>query len=894
MPKGGNSSSKETNGSSNNNNASQQTMGHGDQSLVVHVGSLELLCQNLPRPRLLPSAEPGSLVDSVASAAAQYYMTDDNIYLSFQPYTAAASDPNTAQGTTTTNQPAVETVVKTLPKNMKTVEFNCDVALSLPASLGDVRQFRVCLYRRGIIDNELLADALVEIPITTEVSESNIIMVSRSDGTPMVRVTLSIQLVVTERLIMVHFAEELRKLVTAQTLSSGKDDNGSPAERSRDTVEAIQRYVYACSAIRHLWHFVYDILTWKSGYTRTWLFLIAIVYSEYLWLVFLLLCCHIVLSASSTSEFTSPDEVDANLAFVKQQADGLSYISELLATRVSYRVGMLVCACVLFLTPRPHVTVCVIIILCRTYWAQALYQTIRCRRETKRRKGSMMFTSAASSQDCAPGNRAITVEVYENQRWWVGKWSDNLLAVERYAWSDEAGTSRRTKEDVHLPPPVGDNIWQWSSLWRVDARPETHETDADGWTYARDFGSGQWSATRGMGDFVRRRRWTRTARLVAVNSTHNSEGDGNGNTAGDEGVRQRPQKSVEAAPLEVALPSRQKVSKLKCSSSPWRAAEVVHAIGATATGIEAGLETAGADLGIGRDETTAEVYSRRSSDSGDVDELRRRIRRLEEVNKQLRSENLELMRQLVAIKEKGGQQETATPERSSSPRGGPQPTESKKENEPNGDEQMTMTFNCCQLVNFSGEVFNQKIPNNVPIEHRGKSLGFRHDEFFAKDAMVIDANTKKPILEDLRDIRTRYQTVFRESGSDLEIKTLRRWYFEADKEGDTEYCIDFEQHLHIVSPRPGLRLDGALGVVGPRDVDLITLYKSSHGKIDCMWLLPDKNRIGQDKILGQADLEESQAYESLLAIIKEDAKKHKSAVPTKVHYYDYNKVETIG
>lgn len=50
--------------------------------------------------------------------------------------------------------------------------------------------------------------------------------------------------------------------------------------------------------------------------------------------------------------------------------------------------------------------------------------------------------------------------------------------------------------------------------------------------------------------------------------------------------------------------------------------------------------------------TVRPLESRRTSeDHADVDELRRRVRKLEEVNKQLRHENLELMRQLVAMKE---------------------------------------------------------------------------------------------------------------------------------------------------------------------------------------------------------------------------------------------------
>ncbi|KAF4736742.1 hypothetical protein FOZ63_018757, partial [Perkinsus olseni] len=151
---------------------------------------------------------------------------------------------------------------------IKTVDFNDDVALSLPASLGDVRQFRLCLYRRGIMDNELLADALVAVPTTTEVAESSIIMVSKTDGTPMFRVLVSIQLVVTERLVMVHFAEELRKLVAAQAANAAAtadkaDDDTSTAERTRQIVESIQRYVYACSGIRHVWQFINDILTWR-------------------------------------------------------------------------------------------------------------------------------------------------------------------------------------------------------------------------------------------------------------------------------------------------------------------------------------------------------------------------------------------------------------------------------------------------------------------------------------------------------------------------------------------------------------------------------------------------------------------------------------------------------
>ncbi|KAF4734519.1 hypothetical protein FOZ62_015888, partial [Perkinsus olseni] len=110
--------------------------------------------------------------------------------------------------------------------------------------------------------------------------------------------------------------------------------------------------------------------------------------------------------------------------------------------------------------------------------------------------------------------------------------------------------------------------------------------------------------------------------------------------------------------------------------------------------------------------------SRRPSEDADVDELRRRVRRLEEVNKQLRHENLELMRQLVAMKEGTSNGADKAVSKSEPVQPAPEAEEKPQQEEVKVDddeqqrqqEQMAMTFNCCQLVNFTDEVFNQKIP----------------------------------------------------------------------------------------------------------------------------------------------------------------------------------------
>lgn len=97
----------------------------------------------------------------------------------------------------------------------------------------------------------------------------------------------------------------------------------------------------------------------------------------------------------------------------------------------------------------------------------------------------------------------ITLDVYENQRWWLGNWSDKGLAIGTapiYAWSDITGKVSMNKSDIRLPPG-----YMWSDLWHVDER---------GWTYAINFESDDWFHTdQRSSDFVRKRRWIRTASI---------------------------------------------------------------------------------------------------------------------------------------------------------------------------------------------------------------------------------------------------------------------------------------------------------------------------------------------------------------------------------------------
>jgi len=66
-----------------------------------------------------------------------------------------------------------------------------------------------------------------------------------------------------------------------------------------------------------------------------------------------------------------------------------------------------------------------------------------------------------------------TYRVYENQRIWLGKWSEHTAPGERDNWSDVNGNTMN-KEDVQL-----EEGWIWEDLWHVEIE----------WEYAIDFTS---------------------------------------------------------------------------------------------------------------------------------------------------------------------------------------------------------------------------------------------------------------------------------------------------------------------------------------------------------------------------------------------------------------------
>lgn len=87
----------------------------------------------------------------------------------------------------------------------------------------------------------------------------------------------------------------------------------------------------------------------------------------------------------------------------------------------------------------------------------------------------------------------------------MGIFKDVLFPHERAAWSDKEGTVKLPRESILLPVE-GD--WKWESGWQIEK--DSQFQDRKGWSYANDF-HGPFKKSRGLLDFVRRRKWVRFA-----------------------------------------------------------------------------------------------------------------------------------------------------------------------------------------------------------------------------------------------------------------------------------------------------------------------------------------------------------------------------------------------
>lgn len=101
---------------------------------------------------------------------------------------------------------------------------------------------------------------------------------------------------------------------------------------------------------------------------------------------------------------------------------------------------------------------------------------------------------------------------YENQRWNPKEgYCSRMLPTDRPPWSSKDGLSARPKQSINLPS----SSWQWEGCWYVEDNLDGHPLEHEGWTYSVDFPFA-YSPEKRWNSMVRRRKWVRHRRYVAV------------------------------------------------------------------------------------------------------------------------------------------------------------------------------------------------------------------------------------------------------------------------------------------------------------------------------------------------------------------------------------------
>ena len=102
---------------------------------------------------------------------------------------------------------------------------------------------------------------------------------------------------------------------------------------------------------------------------------------------------------------------------------------------------------------------------------------------------------------------------------------------------------------------------------------------------------------------------------------------------------------------------------------------------------------------------------------------------------------------------------------------------------------------------------------------------------FARCIRANDVMSGKPILADMQQFEARYRTVFRESSKGLEMQVHARAVFlPTSSRAGSVFVLDLERHASLVTP-VGPKLDGSLGLRGPRMQWLWVLYELSLSKV---------------------------------------------------------------
>ena len=163
------------------------------------------------------------------------------------------------------------------------------------------------------------------------------------------------------------------------------------------------------------------------------------------------------------------------------------------------------------------------------------------------------------------------------------------------------------------------------------------------------------------------------------------------------------------------------------------------------------------------------------------------------------------------------------------------------------------------IVDESRRIYNRPCSNRPELDAKGydktkEAVAKKAADYFACFASrveVLDVVSQRPILADATAFRARFQTVFRESGRELQLRVLARLVFAPKKPSGTVMVLDLERHRSLVTP-VGPALDGSLGLREPRQQDLWSLYVVRDGRVCEMRMCAWKPADGEAELSGEA------------------------------------------
>ncbi|CAD7930427.1 unnamed protein product [Amoebophrya sp. A25] len=175
-----------------------------------------------------------------------------------------------------------------------------------------------------------------------------------------------------------------------------------------------------------------------------------------------------------------------------------------------------------------------------------------------------------------------------------------------------------------------------------------------------------------------------------------------------------------------------------------------------------------------------------------------------------------------------------------------------------GGEGEDFQANAVQIINRLTEIYNRPVQANVPVEKKGPEVARKMSEYLQlldKDVSIKTLQGQE-ILGNFSAISKRYQCVFTESGTELLMKTHKRFYYEVKPPARSAItlCLDFEEHRNLVSAKAGTHPDGREGLTKPRNQHLIALYVCSNNLVQKVWLGQDKDKISSNPKMGKLQL----------------------------------------